>query len=121
MADYLEAYAAHFELPVRSGTTVDAVCEGRRRFVVTAGERRLEADNVVVATGVMQDPNVPSFAPELDPRITQLHSNDYRSPSQLQEGAVLVVGASHSGADIAYELPRAPHDPFGSRHRADPG
>ena len=51
----------------------------------------------------MQKPFVPSFAPELDPRIRQLHSNDYRNLSQLQEGSVLVVGASHSGADIAYE------------------
>ena len=51
----------------------------------------------------MQKPFVPSFAPELDPRIRQLHSNDYRNLSQLQEGCVLVVGASHSGADIAYE------------------
>ena len=58
---------------------------------------------MVVATGVMQKPLVPSFAPELDPSITQLHSSDYRNPSQLQEGPVLVVGASHSGADIAYE------------------
>ena len=51
----------------------------------------------------MQKPFVPKFAPELDPRICQLHSNDYRNLSQLQEGSVLVVGASHSGADIAYE------------------
>jgi putative flavoprotein involved in K+ transport len=51
----------------------------------------------------MQTPHVPSFAPELDPRITQLHSDDYRNLSQLQEGPVLVVGASHSGADIAFE------------------
>ena len=62
-----------------------------------------EADTVVVASGVMQKPTVPSFASELDPRITQLHSSDYRNLSQLQEGAVLVVGASHSGADIAHE------------------
>ena len=51
----------------------------------------------------MQKPFVPSFAPELDTRITQLHSSDYRNLAQLQEGGVLVVGASHSGADIAYE------------------
>ena len=104
MADYLEAYAAHFELPVRAGTTVDTLAKDGDRYVVTAGDDEFEADNVVVATGVMQTPYVPSFAPELDPRITQLHSNDYRNPSQLQEGPVLVVGASHSGADIAYEV-----------------
>jgi putative flavoprotein involved in K+ transport len=103
MADYLEAYAMRFELPVRSRTAVDALTNNGEHYVVTTGERRYEADTVVVATGVMQKPVVPSFAPELDPRITQLHSSDYRNLSQLQEGAVLVVGASHSGADIAYE------------------
>jgi putative flavoprotein involved in K+ transport len=104
MADYLESYAACFGLPVRSGTTVDRLAKQGDGFVVTVGDDELEADNVVVATGVMQTPYVPSFASELDPRIVQLHSNDYRNLSQLQEGAVLVVGASHSGADIAYEV-----------------
>jgi len=103
MADYLEAYARHFDLPVRSGTAVETLSKDGDRYVLTAGEQAFEADNVVVATGVMQKPFVPSFAPELDPRIRQLHSNDYRNLSQLQTGSVLVVGASHSGADIAYE------------------
>jgi putative flavoprotein involved in K+ transport len=103
MADYLEAYATRFELPVRTNTAVDALTNDGERYVVTTGERTFEADTVVVATGVMQKPVVPNFARELDPRIRQLHSSDYRNLSQLQEGAVLVVGASHSGADIAYE------------------
>jgi putative flavoprotein involved in K+ transport len=103
MADYLEMYAGHFDLPVRSGTAVEALSKDGARYVVSAGEQTFEAENVVVATGVMQNPVVPSFAPELDPRIRQLHASDYRNLSQLQEGSVLVVGASHSGADIAYE------------------
>jgi putative flavoprotein involved in K+ transport len=103
MADFLESYAARFELPVRTSTAVDGLTRNGERYVVTAGAKSFEADNVVVATGVMQKPVVPTFAPELDPSITQLHSSDYRNPSQLQEGRVLVVGASHSGADIAHE------------------
>jgi putative flavoprotein involved in K+ transport len=103
MADYLEAYATRFDLPVRTSTGVDSLTNEGGRYVVAAGGQTLEADTVVVASGVMQKPFVPSFAPELDPRIMQLHSSDYRNLSQLQEGAVLVVGASHSGADIAYE------------------
>jgi putative flavoprotein involved in K+ transport len=104
MADYLEAYAARFELPVRSGTAAERLTKNADTYVVTAGEQTYEADNVVVATGVMQKPHVPAFASELDPRITQLHSSDYRNLSQLRAGPVLVVGASHSGADIAYEV-----------------
>jgi putative flavoprotein involved in K+ transport len=103
MADYLETYARHFDLPVRSGTAVETLAKDGERFVLTAGEQTFEAENVVVATGVMQKPFVPSFAAELDPRIRQLHSSGYRNLSQLQDGSVLVVGASHSGADIAYE------------------
>ena len=103
MADYLESYAARFALPVRSAMAVESLRMERGGYVLVAGEQRFEADNVVVATGVMQKPYVPSFAPELDPRITQLHSDDYRNLSQLQDGPVLVVGASHSGADIAFE------------------
>ena len=103
MADYLETYAKHFELPVRSSTAVETLAKEGERYVLTAGAQTFEAENVVVATGVMQKPFVPSFAPQLDPRIRQLHSSDYRNLSQLQEGSVLVVGASHSGADIAYE------------------
>jgi putative flavoprotein involved in K+ transport len=49
---------------------------------------------------------VPEFAGELDPRIRQMHSHDYRSPSQLQDGPVLVVGAAHSGSDIAFDVAR---------------
>ena len=103
MGDYLEAYAARFELPVRGGATVEALTKEDGRYVATVGDRRFESDNVVVATGVFKRPYVPEFASGLDPSITQLHSNDYRSLSQLQDGPVLVVGASHSGSDIAYE------------------
>jgi putative flavoprotein involved in K+ transport len=104
MADYLEAYSQRFELPVRTGIRVDAVSKDGHRYVISAGDRRFESDNVIVATGVFKTPYVPDFARELDPRIRQLHSNDYRSPDQLQEGAVLVVGAAHSGSDIAFEV-----------------
>ncbi len=109
MGDYLEAYAARFELPVRSGAAVEAVTKENGAYVASVRDERFEADNVVVATGVFQKPYTPAFADELDPSITQLHSNDYRNLSQLQEGPVLVVGASHSGADLAYEA-SASHD-----------
>jgi putative flavoprotein involved in K+ transport len=103
-ADYLEAYANRFELPVQTGVRVDGLSREGDRYVVTAGERRFEAENVVVATGVMQEPVTPDFAVELDPRIRQLHSAEYRDPGQLREGSVLVVGAAHSGGDIAFEV-----------------
>jgi putative flavoprotein involved in K+ transport len=106
MAGYLKTYAERFELPVRHGVAVDGVRRAGGRYVVTAGARRFEAANVVVATGPQHLPSVPAFAAGLDPAILQLHSSEYRNPSQLRPGPVLVVGASHSGPDIAFEAAR---------------
>jgi putative flavoprotein involved in K+ transport len=104
VADYLEAYAARFALPVRSGVTVNRLSKQGDRFVVEAGNLRFEADNVVVATGAYHIPRIPAFASELDPAIVQMHSSQYRRPSQLRDGGVLVVGAANSGAEIALEV-----------------
>jgi putative flavoprotein involved in K+ transport len=107
MADYLEAYAARFELPVRTSVEVDGLSREGDRFIITSGDRRFEAEHVVVATGAHQVPKIPAFANELHPSIMQLHSSQYRHPSQLQDGAVLVVGAGNSGAEIAFEVSRS--------------
>jgi putative flavoprotein involved in K+ transport len=106
VGDYLERYALQFDLPVRSNTRVDRL-EARPDggYVAFLGDEAITCENVVVATGSFgRTPNVPEFAAELDPSIRQLHSSQYRRPAQLQPGPVLVVGASHSGQDIAYEL-----------------
>ena len=106
MAAYLRAYAERFELPVRNGMTVDSLqpmTDGSDGYVVAAGGCQFEATNVVVATGPQHLPRVPDFAGDLDPGITQLHSSAYRNPGQFRPGPVLVVGASHSGPDIALE------------------
>ena len=106
IADYLEAYAQRFDLPVVTGVSVDRLRKDGDHYVVRAGAHHFAADNVVVASGTFQEPIVPPFAHELDPRIRQLHSHEYRNPSQLDDGPVLVVGCSHSGADIALEVAR---------------
>jgi putative flavoprotein involved in K+ transport len=116
VADYLEAYAARFELPVRTGVRVDRLSREGDRYVVAVGERRFEADQVVVASGAYQRPRIPAFAPELDPGIVQLHSSQYRGPSQLQAGGVLVVGAANSGAEIALEVSRDHRTWLSGRH-----
>jgi putative flavoprotein involved in K+ transport len=106
MGDYLASYAERFALPVRSGVRADRLRPadgGKGGYVVTAGGRRYEADQVIVASGAFQRPHVPEFARQLDPSIRQLHSSEYKNPAQMQAGPVLVVGVSHSGADIAYE------------------
>ena len=106
MADYLEAYAARFDLPVSTGVAVDGVHRDGKQFVVTSANGRFEADNVVVASGSHRSPRVPDFAAELDQSIVQLHSCEYSSPTQLREGPALIVGAGNSGAEIALEVSR---------------
>lgn len=104
LADYLEAYAARFALPVRTSVRVDGVRRDGEGLVVTAGGRTFRAANVIVASGAHREARVPAIAAELDPAIIQLHSTTYRNPSQLLEGGVLVVGAGNSGADISLEV-----------------
>lgn len=110
VADYLEAYAERFELPIRLQTWVKSVTrEEDIYYVETAGGERLAAGNVVVATGAFQAPRVPAFAGKLNDTIVQLHSSEYRAPEQLRDGDVLVVGAGNSGTQIALEVART-HD-----------
>ena len=76
-ADYLEAYAREFGLPVRTGVKVDRLSKVGDRFEAICGERRLFAENVVVATGAYHNARVPPLARELDESIVQLHSKEY--------------------------------------------
>jgi putative flavoprotein involved in K+ transport len=112
VADYLEAYAARFNLPIHRGVRVDRLTHADTRFLLTAGDQRWEATHVVVATGAYQQLRLPAFAADLDPGILQLDTDRYRNPSQLRSGPVLVVGAGNSGAEIAHEVAGAGHPTF---------
>ncbi|HSL71764.1 MAG TPA: FAD-dependent oxidoreductase [Longimicrobiales bacterium] len=104
MADYLEAYAAFFELPVRTRARVHRLARQNDHFIVSTGDREYEASQVVVAMASYQTGFVPKFASQLDPSILQMHSSEYRNPAQLRSGDVLLVGAANSGAEIALDL-----------------
>jgi putative flavoprotein involved in K+ transport len=110
MADFLETYASTFQLPVRTGVHVRRLARQDGAYLVETNGPSFRCDDVVVASGTFgRSPYVPDFAGGLDPGILQLHSSDYRNPAQLRPGGVLVVGASHSGGDIAYEAGTAGH------------
>jgi putative flavoprotein involved in K+ transport len=104
MADYLESYAAHFKLPVRSGMRVERLSRDGGKYIAATRDRIFTADHVVVAMSSYQAARVPAFSRELTPDIVQLHSRDYKNPSQLRDGGVLIVGAGNSGAEIAIDL-----------------
>jgi putative flavoprotein involved in K+ transport len=109
MGDYLEAYADGQNLPVRTGVSVTRVRSDGDGYAVETSDGTIATRQVIVATGPFQHPHVPEVARELDPAIRQIHSVDYRRPDQLADGAVLVVGLSHSGADLAHEAAVAGH------------
>ena len=110
MADYLEAYVRRFALPFRGGMRVKRLWREGGRYFVAADDRVFEAQQVVVAMATYQKPRVPEFARELDSGIVQLHSSEYRNPTQFKDGPVLVVGAGNSGSEIALEAARAGHE-----------
>jgi len=105
VADYLQAYAAAHDLPVRLDAKVTELRRSGEGFEVrTANDEVFRAHQVVVATGPFQVPFVPPAASKLDASVTQVHSADYRNPQALPEGPVLVVGGGNSGFQIAEEL-----------------
>jgi len=107
MADYLEAYAEHFKLPVRTSSRVELVTRRDGYYVVQAAGREYLADNVIVAMSNYQRPYVPEFAREISPHITQFHSREYRNLNQFQPGPTLIAGAGNSGSEIAMEVSKA--------------
>lgn len=108
VADYFVAYAKKFDAPIRTGIEVKRLqrkADGTG-FRLETSNGMIEARNVVSATGPFQRPLIPAMVPA-DSGLLQIHSNQYRNPAQLPAGAVLVVGAGSSGAQIADELNRA--------------
>lgn len=108
VADYFVEYAELIKAPVRCGVDVTSVekLPGKFGFHVKTTEGEFEAKSVVAATGPFQRPIVPPVIPA-DAPVLQIHSNAYKNPQQLPNGAVLVVGAGSSGGQIADELMRS--------------
>jgi len=104
MADYLESYAAKFDLPIHLNNRVVRLSRPGDRFRVETHNSVYEANQVVVAAASYQKPRVPAFAEKLSSEIFQMHSHEYRNPGQLPDGPVLLIGAGNSGAEIAMDL-----------------
>lgn len=104
VVSYLERYAAGFNAPVRFGVTATAVESSVVGLRVQTDHGEYQAANVVIATGLFQQPKIPPSSANLPGRVLQLHSGEYRDPQGLPPGAVLVVGSGQSGCQIAEEL-----------------
>jgi putative flavoprotein involved in K+ transport len=102
---YLEEYARRFELPVSLNTDVVRLGTGQSDgYVIETNRGTISAEQVVVATGPFQQPFLPAVATQLAPEIYQAHSVQYRRPSEVPEGTILVVGGGNTGFQIAEEL-----------------
>ena len=110
VVEYLEGYAATYGMPVQTEVSVTSLQRAGGRFLVETTQGRWSAAHVVIATGYCDRPFIPRFAGALSPHIAQLPPVAYRNPAQLPDGAVLVVGASSSGIQLADELRRAGRD-----------
>jgi putative flavoprotein involved in K+ transport len=109
VVEWLAGWLATFEAPVRTHARVtrlrhNAIGGFELTVQTHAGEETLTCDQAVVATGGYPLPVTPAFAGSLDSAVTQIHSEQYRNPNQLPDGAVLVVGTGQSGAQIAEDL-----------------
>jgi putative flavoprotein involved in K+ transport len=102
--EYLEKYASTFELPVQLDSPVRALTPVAGGFLLDLGTRSVEAEQVVIATGPFQVPNVPVVAGGLASDVVQMHSTGYRRPSDVPAGVVVVVGGGNTGFQIAKEL-----------------
>src|SRR5690625_2158310 len=113
IADYLEKYAEQFSGLIETGVEVLSVTRvpNSPKFLVKTTRGEVTADHVVAATGPFQVPVIPNVIPD-EANVTQIHSHDYKNPQDLPEGAVLVVGAGSSGAQIASELAQAGREVF---------
>ena len=105
VAEYFENYAKMIDAPIETGVEVQNIVKNKHKkgFSVSTNKGMLLANNIVVATGPFQKPLIPKIAPQ-DTSLYQIHSDHYKNPEQLPEGAVLVVGAGSSGVQIASEL-----------------
>jgi putative flavoprotein involved in K+ transport len=101
---YFESYIQHEHLPIRYGIQVSSVEKAQNMFQVKTSQGEFTADNVVIAVGFYQQSKIPSFSQNCSPDIYQIHSEQYRNPGMIPEGAVLVVGSAQSGSQIAEEL-----------------
>jgi putative flavoprotein involved in K+ transport len=118
----IEHYAASTRAPVREHTEVIEVRRDGEGFLLSVPEGSIHARQVVVATGPFQRPHVPPFAADVAPGVVQTDPTRYRSPEDLPDGAVLVVGSGASGCQIGEEIRRAGREVFlsVSRHRRVP-
>jgi putative flavoprotein involved in K+ transport len=104
---FIDGYARHLSAPVHAETTVQSVHAIDDGYLVASDRGAWRCRAVVLATGACNLPNVPAVAAAVPPSITVLTPFEYRNPHELDDGGVLVVGASATGVQLADEIHRS--------------
>lgn len=104
MANYLEKFVTHFDLPIKLDTYVTEVKKKKSGFEVLTNQGGMEGKQVIIASGAFQKPYIPAVIDIGNTDVFHLHSSSYISSNQLPQGSVLVVGGGNSGTQIADEL-----------------
>jgi len=107
VADFITGYAKMIAAPVMTGTTVTSVRGTGDGYVVSTDHGEWRCATVVLASGAFNVPRVPALAADVPPEVTRLTPMEYHNPSELDDGAVMVVGASATGVQIAAEILRS--------------
>ncbi len=104
---FLEQYAEHISAPLHLNTTVTAVNPADEGYEVVTDRGTWRCDSVVLASGACGIANIPKVAETAPSSISMLTPQQYRNPNQLEQGGVLVVGASATGLQLAEEIHRS--------------
>ena len=104
VADYLKAYVAKFKIQIEFNHKITSLKKQNGHFILESESKKFESKNVIIATGPFHKPFTPSCHTKISKEILQIHSEHYKSPNQLQNGATLVVGAGDSGVQILNEV-----------------
>lgn len=104
VADYLKSYADKFSIPIEFNQKIISVKKVNGIFEITSATANYQAKQLIIATGPFHTPYTPPCHADIAKDVKQIHSENYKSPAQLQEGDCLVVGAGDSGVQILSEI-----------------
>jgi len=104
---FIERYAKAISAPVEAHTTVTSVRRSDDGYIVATNRDVWRCRAVVLATGACNIPRIPDLSAAVPSAIAAFTAMTYRSPGQLPNGGVLVVGASATGTQLADEIHRS--------------
>lgn len=107
LVEFIEGYAALISAPTETGTAVTSVRAVDGGYEVRTDRGDWRCRSVVLASGACNAPSIPAASTAVPADIAQLSAMEYRNPDQLDDGGVLVVGASATGLQLAHEIHRS--------------